>query len=720
MGANAGNIIVTIGGNKPNLTVVGPVDLKSGQGGRGGQGGDTGNANSESINGGAGAAAGAGGQGGHVNLTILRATTTFTDRISMEAGQGGQGGRGGLVNDAGKTAGQGGDGGDGGNVSLVANQVIFKGDQWELISGDGPPIVQALSAADGLGGNGGSVSVIIKDNLIINNDAELRFTRGADRLKGQGGVITFKVNKNLEIAANQTLTMSASGTMEQGQDQINFHVLSLKPRATFVTQSQVDGKANGQYYNVDNLDVLTEAKWLTNGVYQPNNENINQEFIRFDLTNVKKADQQILALDHTGYDGQIDLSHFDPVKQQAQYLVTPGQPGFIVSNYETKARRLGNVILADRTTGAVGGAHVKPGTTEYIATSVEHFAFTGGLRRYYWQVFVDSLNKLGVGQNPLVAYNFKTADASRVMAQSALGGLLIATNAFEQATIKGIDQTVNLATVSKPYLSAIISAYELTAKTGSQVRVNALAAALTLAKKTEMDWGTMTTGLFMEFGTGDYKTDSIVTDYGQIKGKGDSHSVGGGLFLKSQFNGGTFLEASARGGMIDNDFKVNQDPWLKDPKPHAYDSSTNYFGLHAGLGHNFKINETGTLSPFGQVFWTRVGRDQFVTKFGDHFKINRIDSLKTRLGVRLAGKVTHTVRGYLATAWDHESKGLAKGQLFQDPITHPPSLKGHSLHVETGFSLTPADSPVSLEGQVFAQVGRQRGVGGSLGLKVEF
>jgi hypothetical protein len=637
--------------------------------------------------------------------------------VVLIAGSGGAGGEGGQKKGA-SPAGVGQAGGQGGSVNLVANNLIMNSPSLSVKSGDGAAFGADNGAKGGAAGQAGAAQLVLNGSLVVNRDATLNLSKGA----GQGGALTVTVANDLKIARDKTLTLAIAGDLKKGQDKIAFETLKFNPKATLVTTAQVGDLTSGRFYSVRNLDVITKGCWLTNGVYKPDNTGKKTDFARFDQSDIQPNAVMLTMID-AKHNGQMDLSSFDPVKQQAEYLADPqNKPAFITSKYQTKRLRLGEVILVDRTKGQILNEpqSVLAGSSHYDGSQVNHFAYTAGLRRYYWDVYVDAQNALGVGDKPLVAKNFKTADAARVMTQSALAGSLLAKHVYEEGALRVLEEVEGRVKPGQSSLSLGLSGLTARAKTGSSVQSQSLVGALVLAKKIDLARNRVTVGVFTEFGKSTYDTDSVIADYGRIQGEGDTRSLGAGFFVRNWFSNGTYLEGSARGGWVGNRFQVTRDPWAPIPRVHAYNSETSYLGAQAGIGHKLKLSERGSLTPFAQVLWTRTNPDSFVTKFGDRFSVNRIDSLLTRVGARLTGQLNTFLRAHLAVAVEREFKGKAHGHLFQDSISRPPSLRGDSVYAETGFSFQMPDSPVALDFRAFGRVGRQRDLGGSLGLKVAF
>ncbi|MCL2029441.1 MAG: autotransporter outer membrane beta-barrel domain-containing protein [Deltaproteobacteria bacterium] len=622
-------------------------------------------------------------------------------------------------------------------------------------------------------------SLIVPDNLNVLGDSTFDFIKGEDNRgkpsPGQGaagGNLTITAGLNhtsvdrsvgLHIAEGRTLTMILQGgkfaneydnPYDDGVDVVHFNTLKLNPGATFETEGAAvgffgrPGAYNG--YQVNNLDLITHGRWLTNGDYSPDNTTtypqVKNDYIRFDMSNIR-PNHLMLNMIEVGYTGQASLENFDPVAQHEAYLDDdnrpqwsddPGyrpdlvggesvNPAFLTSVYQTKRLHLGHVTLIDRT----DGTFIDPGSTyrgadgnlHYQADSAlgdlySDFAYTAGLRRYYWDVHVvDRDNNIDM---PLMAHNYFTADATRVMAQAALAGLLVPVESFQSSTLGALQEAGQRGANETLALGARIAGSRFRHDTGSDVTVNGFFATLTASRSSETGLGLSTLGAFVEYGHGNYDTYSFIPRYGEVFGDGRGRSLGGGLFLTNNFRNGSNLEASFRGGGTRNRYKVNRDPWAAHPGVHAFETNNYYLGAHLGLGHGFKLDDNFGLEPYVKGFWTRSAADSFTTDFGDLVQMEAIDSLRSRLGARL--NFAHdngAVSGYLGAAWEHEFMAESKGLFAGDPITNPPDLKGASLFGELGLNIN-ANENASLNFGLFGLTGQQKGLGGQAMLELKF
>jgi hypothetical protein len=760
-GAEARSYIVNITHSSNTIRVTGPTGstITAFAGGNGGLGGNSGYDNATgTAKGGQGGAGGNGDKGGSITVNFYNSsspgTIIFEAPVTVTSGDGGIGGNGGAKMGS-NNAGNGGNGGNGGDISIVFNgDIILDHTNFSVISGDGgAPGTLNGSSTQSLGGNGGYNHVNITNDMIIKTTGFLNITKGTtitcyNTAYCLAGGIEFRVGHNLEIKDNQKLTLALSNTNDLvGTDIIYINTILFDPGSEFDTTASVYSytkSSTTHFYNVKNLDVITKGTWRTAGSYAPDNTTGgNNDFVRLDLSDNSPND---VLLTFGGSSGNVDLGDFNPVVQHNAYLSDPDwthlsdvpsfeayrrgelPPAFLTSIYQTKRLNLGRLTLLDQTTGTLNSAISETradGNSHYISAGnnvkndplYDDFAFTAGLRRYYWDVYVDSQ----ATGTPLMAHNYFTADATKVFTQSA-GAALVSINQSFNTTMSAIQNVDMYGPSEQVYIGSFIGGETVKAKTGSHVEVDSLSVALTVSKKTEYDFGHLTLGVFGEFGHGNYDTYAFIPRYGEVFGGGDVNHYGGGFFFKTMFSQNTFIEASVRGGGIRNDFSLTKDPWLLNPGIHSNDTNNSYYGAHFGIGHKFEFNEKTNLVGYGRFFWTRTHRDDFVTTFGDHVQLDAVDSSRARVGARLSRSIANNyVQFYIGAAAEQEFDGQITGTYAGDPISNPAKIKGTSGFGEIGLNIMPTDSKnFTINTEVFGYTGQLQGVGGSAAFSFNF
>ena len=765
-GGAAGDIKVTVGTSK-QITFAANVSLLAGAAGDGASGGN-GGANSTSDNtavlgqavngtggsGKAGGNGGDGGKGGDVELHFLSDVVTFNTNLTMIANEGGKGADGttGLINPGDKTnagmdgedgkGGQSGNGGKGGSVKIDAETIEFDNNTssthtFIVTSGaggdDGTNLI--ANATAGKGGQGGDAEVLVRDNMEIKQDTALDFTKGLSAATASGGKLDIKVQDSLNIAEGKkaTMTVTNAGQLVNLTDDIYFNTMEFQKNSTFTTDSELGalgtvGTGNIAY-SVKNLLVHTNGFWNTEGAYMAGAVGA---WSTFDMTDIR-PDQVMLDMTSGTKNGRIDLDNFDLVKQHFDYRENAANSNaFIVSNYQLKQLNLGQVTLTDRTDGLPAGNNF---WTNPIVDTVDGkghahyndqdqanwFRYDAGLRAYYWDVYVDTNDP----NNPLMADNWYTADGYKTFLQGYLAGVSSLNQTFWNTTEPLIREAA-AAPIDTTVLSFKVGGSSVETDTGSNVDVDNFSASLALSRRMCNYSGTTTIGLFGEYGHGSYDTYANIYRLGKLYGDGDVNHFGGGLFARHDFSQGTYLEASLRGGGLDNDYKLRRDSRFNRPYDHNWDSSSSYFGAHLGVGHQYDFNDQTMIDFYGKFLWTRTNSDTVKTPF-ETFHADSVDSIRHRIGARL----NHTsesglFKGYVGLAWEHEYDGEATGYVSgpgvsKDRIRNAPDLGGSSGFAEAGFSFKPDEGAMySIDLGVFGLVGEQQGFGGSLGFKFEF
>jgi outer membrane autotransporter protein len=190
----------------------------------------------------------------------------------------------------------------------------------------------------------------------------------------------------------------------------------------------------------------------------------------------------------------------------------------------------------------------------------------------------------------------------------------------------------------------------------------------------------------------------------------------GGVLGRMDFNAGPgkfYTEGSFRIESVSNEYK--------NPNLGAdYDSDSAYYGIHAGLGYIWNINDKAALDFYGKYFWTRQGSDSVRLSSGDPVSFKDIDSHRLQGGARFTCAVNEYVTPYVGAAYEHELDGKARASTYGYSIDSP-KLTGGTGIGELGLNLKPSQTPpLSCDLGVQGYVGKREGVTGSLQIKWEF
>ena len=152
----------------------------------------------------------------------------------------------------------------------------------------------------------------------------------------------------------------------------------------------------------------------------------------------------------------------------------------------------------------------------------------------------------------------------------------------------------------------------------------------------------------------------------------------------------------------------------------SYDSGSNYFGFHLGLGNRWKINERGSMDLYGKYFYTHQDSDDVKLTSGELYHFDAISSSRTRLGLRYTHRASDLCSVYGGVAWDYEFDSDARAT-YRGLSTLTPSLKGSSGMAELGVKFKPGENtPLTMDVSVQGWTGKQRGVGANLALQWNF
>ena len=233
--------------------------------------------------------------------------------------------------------------------------------------------------------------------------------------------------------------------------------------------------------------------------------------------------------------------------------------------------------------------------------------------------------------------------------------------------------------------------------------------------------GRLALGGFFETGRGNYDTYNSFAGLASVKGHGDASYYGGGLFgrLAWQIGGSSlYVEASGRAGRVETDFNSGD---LRDGlgREADYDSSSPYYGAHAGLGWRVPVHERAELEIHSQYLWTHEEGDR-VTVADERVRFSGADSQRWRNGARLAVEPAPWCKPYLGAAYEYEFDGKARASAHGRNFATP-DLRGGTGVGEVGLTVRPTgEIGFSLDAAVQGYTGVREGVGGSLRLAWNF
>lgn len=293
-------------------------------------------------------------------------------------------------------------------------------------------------------------------------------------------------------------------------------------------------------------------------------------------------------------------------------------------------------------------------------------------------------------------------------------GMVNAQNAADIANAEAGGQSqVQMAVGFTPF--AVVGGNNMRYETGSYVNVRGWGLNIGMSRKLHYSDSTVTIAPLFEYGRGNY--DSHLDD--GTRGDGYQQYFGIGCMLKQEKKDGMYYEGSLRLGRMKGDYSG-----ALEGRNTSYDTASNYYALHAGIGKVFKSNEKSTWDVYGKLFYTHQGADNGVALKGDAigevYDFDAVNSYRLRIGTRWTQDISQQEQIYAGVAWDYEFDGDARAS-FNGMSTPTPSLKGSSGMLELGWkSKSTKTNPISLDLGVQGWCGKQKGVNFSAGFNWEF
>ncbi|MCI7077688.1 MAG: autotransporter outer membrane beta-barrel domain-containing protein [Veillonellaceae bacterium] len=246
---------------------------------------------------------------------------------------------------------------------------------------------------------------------------------------------------------------------------------------------------------------------------------------------------------------------------------------------------------------------------------------------------------------------------------------------------------------------AAVGANNMRYETGSYVDSKGWGINVGMARELTYKKSVLTIAPLIEYGRSSY--DSYL-DSG-THGSGKQQFLGVGAIVRQDFTKGTYVEGSLRAGRMKGDYNSGD-------MNASYDTASNYFGLHLGVGKIVNLDKKNKLDIYGKLFYTKQAGDDVKLSTGAVYNFEAIDSVRTRLGARWTAELAKNSNLYVGLAWDHEfdSKARATYKGFSTPT---PSMKGDSCLLELGWQVKPKEtSPLSINLNLTGWCGKQKGV----------
>ncbi len=304
--------------------------------------------------------------------------------------------------------------------------------------------------------------------------------------------------------------------------------------------------------------------------------------------------------------------------------------------------------------------------------------------------------------------------ASQGFAQAANAVAIEAAEQAKTGAAEGTNGAVGAPVVRSFTPFAAFGGSSLRAESGSHVDTKGFGINVGFAKEFSNSQGKLLFGPVVEYGGGKY--DSYNND---VHGDGNSHYWGFGLMARQTNHDGFYYEGSVRFGRVTSDYSAN----LPTDVHAFYDSASNYWAAHLGLGKIFATGKQDTVDAYLKYFYSHQGGDDTdITLTGknarpntQHASFDSIDSNRIRIGARLTHKINDMNSLYGGLAYQYEFGGEARAHYAGLGEAPSPSVKGSSGMLELGWQVKPNNGPVTIDLGVTGWAGKQRGGSVQLG-----
>lgn len=260
-----------------------------------------------------------------------------------------------------------------------------------------------------------------------------------------------------------------------------------------------------------------------------------------------------------------------------------------------------------------------------------------------------------------------------------------------------------------PY--AVTSGSSLRQQSGSHVDTKGFGISLGFSRELTNRNGKLLLAPFVEYSRGKYDS---YQDNG-IHADGKSSAYGLGVMARQTNHDGLYYEGSLRFGRVKADYKSQL-----SPVAHVdYDSSSNYWAGHLGLGKITRLTQRNSLDCYLKYFYShQTGDDVTININGgartDNISFSAVNSHRVRVGARLTHQVNEKNSLYGGLAYQYEFGGDARAT-YRGQSAPSPSVKGGSGMLELGVNFK-AGKNLTMDFALTGWAGKQRGVTAQLGM----
>jgi hypothetical protein len=181
---------------------------------------------------------------------------------------------------------------------------------------------------------------------------------------------------------------------------------------------------------------------------------------------------------------------------------------------------------------------------------------------------------------------------------------------------------------------------------------------------------------------------------------------------------GFYYEGSVRFGRVTSDYSAD----LPTGVHASYDSASNYWSAHLGVGKVFATSKRDTVDGYFKYFYSHQGGDDTDITLSANGGTNTqranfdaVNSNRIRIGARYTHKVNEMNSFYGGLAYQYEFGGEARAHYAGLGEAPSPSVKGSSGLLELGWQVKPSGGPLTLDLGVTGWAGKQKGGSVQLG-----
>ncbi len=265
----------------------------------------------------------------------------------------------------------------------------------------------------------------------------------------------------------------------------------------------------------------------------------------------------------------------------------------------------------------------------------------------------------------------------------------------------------------KSMIFAAIGGTSTTTQTGSHISENLWNVNVGVATKKDLANGAHTEyGIYYEGGTGNYSTHDVGEGIAPTSGDLTHHGVG--FLIRHENKNAVYGEAGFHIGRIGNENKAL-----------GLDQSATYYGIHLGVGKIRRINAKDSLDLYTKFYLNRTGGMDYRNSPSTEIHLDAATSKLLRIGGRYSHQVENNWSFYTGAAFSYEFGGTADGTagvINGDAFSiRTATTKGAGVMLELGFRKEAAKgSPWEIDLGLKGFMGRQKGIGGNIGINYHF